>query len=606
MPRKINVMFLMLVTAPVLAGCSNSNLEVSEDVQDVHPSGWYLLHRSSTSVTSFAVDCGGCHVVKNLSGPSEPPGCFSTGFDDRICHAKGPGQPPHPMDGSFLQGNVHGKVAKTDLTFCQSCHSSNPTGGPGSNPRFDVGIYNAPTSKPGTGCEQCHGINLAHPSTWAGPGNTFHYSAGNVQGACTLCHGTALNGVDGVGVDCTTCHAETTSFTLDCTACHQFPPDGVTPEPVVGGNLVPHTSVMIANHDQCATCHGMKNTNTGSTGNLNPSANYLAFNKTTDTIGDHWNGKINMNADTGYSADNFGCDMACHLNNADFQLRDSNLQVALGNYGTGGVPHAVGQDWLRKSQHAAQSVNGSFNCTACHLLTGTGGIDPPCQGCHRTAPIMDPAIALTNDGCISCHGFPPDGAARPNTAGKHSKHVGLTTDTGNCSACHQGAGSDTLDHYDRTDQTNPREPAEVAFLGIYNAKSGTAVYDPATKTCASVSCHGGVQTLNWESGTLPDPAVGNDYCLNCHTLGTAEYNGFSSWPHETHVNWPGLGCVECHNLTVLQSGVNNTGPTHWSNLATSVFELDPARTIGGMGTSVTSYEGSTCGYSCHEPRSWFN
>jgi hypothetical protein len=622
---------LLLSVAALLAGCSDSNQTATEDV---HPpvSVWYQQHRTATTVATYVDDCGGCHVVNEQPGPAVPPSCFSVSYSTNTgvfqCHANGPGA-PHLMDGTFLQGDVHGPVAKRDLTFCQGCHSSNPTGGPGSNPNFDLGINNPEAPVPGTGCEQCHGVNLAHPAAWAGPNNTFHYSAGNIQGACTLCHGVNLDGVNGSAgaVSCLDCHAEATNLTLDCTACHGLPPDG-TAEPVVGGTPVNHTAVPLGSHDQCATCHGVKNSVAGTTGDLNPSANYLAFNKVTDTIGDHWNGQINMNGPSaldpsntsgvgvgaGYNSANFGCDLACHANDAPHQMSDSSLPVAFGDYGSGaggGAPHPTGADWLRVSQHATAAVIDPASCVGCHTLTG-GGIDPPCQGCHQVAPLND----LTTAGCPSCHSYPPDGvtpvATQPNLAGKHAEHVAFTADTANCSSCHQGGGTDSLTHYDRVGQTTPNYPAEVSFLATYNAQSGAASYNIApAQTCSAVSCHGGQVTPDWPTGTLPTtaPTTSNVYCLSCHAAGTSQFNSYNSGEHTLHVNGQGLLCVNCHNTTVLQNGVGGVGPTHWGNLATPVlntpaFELDPASTVGGAGTFVTSYDGTSCLPLCHGSEVW--
>ncbi len=63
------------------------------------------------------------------------------------------------------------------------------------------------------------------------------------------------------------------------------------------------------------------------------SSNYLLFDKSTDTIGDHWNGNIDLNSATGYNSTNFGCDTAgCHGNDASHQLSGSGLPVELKNW----------------------------------------------------------------------------------------------------------------------------------------------------------------------------------------------------------------------------------------------------------------------------------
>jgi len=166
----------------------------------IHPTTWtnpYVNHRGTAGDT---VSCSKCHG-DDLHGSVAAPSCFSIDFNGLSCHATGPGLSPHPLDGSYLLSINHGPDAKLDLTICQACHAQ--AGGPGSNPRFNIGIE----SQGGTGCEACHGINLAHPASWADENSAiFHGTSGNIQNACTLCHGVLLNGVGGVGVNCRDCH----------------------------------------------------------------------------------------------------------------------------------------------------------------------------------------------------------------------------------------------------------------------------------------------------------------------------------------------------------------------------------------------------------------
>jgi len=267
-----------------------------------HPSNWtdpYINHRAYAG-TNGVDSCKACHG-SILQGYQVAPSCFSASYNGQSCHAEGPGQAPHPLDGSYLLPSNHGPDAKADLTICQACHGQ--PGGPGSNPRFNLGIG-------GDGCEGCHGVDYAHPSTWAGPnpGNVFHYSAGNVQNACSLCHGVNLDGVGGVGVSCLGCHAETANFTLDCTYCHGYPPNGSAdfdvPIPVN------HSGVPSAPHNVCSWCHGMSQDSTG--GGFAPYQNYNLFNYATDTNGDHWDGNINISANWGYNPVNNDCTTSCH------------------------------------------------------------------------------------------------------------------------------------------------------------------------------------------------------------------------------------------------------------------------------------------------------
>jgi len=196
-----------------------------------HPATWtdtYSDHRIYAAANGFT-SCANCHGA-DLTGSLAAPSCFSSSVNGLSCHADGPQQVAHPLDGSYLNGAVHGPDAAADLTVCQACHAE--AGGPGSNPRFNVGI----NSVSGTGCEGCHGANYAHPASWgADPSATFHNVAGNIANACSLCHGAALDG--GVGVSCFTCHgASPADNPSGCLSCHGEPPNSAAPV----GNVSPN------------------------------------------------------------------------------------------------------------------------------------------------------------------------------------------------------------------------------------------------------------------------------------------------------------------------------------------------------------------------------
>lgn len=297
----------------------------------VHPASWsdaYASHRAYAALNGYD-ECLGCHGP-GLRGSAAAPSCFSASVDGRGCHAEGPQQVPHPIgeyladDGvtlvTYRFGSQHGPDAKQDLTVCQTCHGE--AGGPGSNPRFNVGIG-------GSGCEGCHGPNLAHPSNWAGPNNTFHYTAGNIQGACTLCHGVNLDatGVPApVGVSCLGCHSSTTTFALDCSSCHGYPPDGSPDVATTSG--VDHGEVPSGPHLECTICHGLVESATG--GGFLPSTNYKLFDYATGTNGDHWDGNIQMSAEALYNEQTFGC-AECHGSDTADPMSDSGLPVILKN-----------------------------------------------------------------------------------------------------------------------------------------------------------------------------------------------------------------------------------------------------------------------------------
>lgn len=289
-----------------------------------HPANWtepYNDHRAFGALNGFN-DCLPCHGT-DLHGNGTAPSCFSSSSNDMTCHATGPREVPHALDDSFLNSANHGPMAKADLIVCQSCHGE--AGSAGSNPRFNVGIFSAG----GHGCEGCHEANTAHPTDWAGPNNTFHYSAKNIPTACTLCHGTALNGVDGVGRNCLECHSEVESFTLDCISCHGYPPIGEAD--VASSTGVDHralNNIPYVFHTDCRFCHGVREA--AETGHFDASSNYKLFDKTTDTIGEHWNGKINLNliALPVVNNNSIGCTV-CHANDSAHQMTRSGLPAAL-------------------------------------------------------------------------------------------------------------------------------------------------------------------------------------------------------------------------------------------------------------------------------------
>jgi hypothetical protein len=201
-----------------MAGCgsSSSSSDALHTPDEGHPAGWLHAHGAEHLADNNA--CTECHGA-DLKGGISNVSCFSASFDGVSCHAGGPVAHALP----FTDPALHGPVAKADLKVCQTCHSDDPTGGPGSNPRFNVGIGNLTN-----GCEDCHNTNTAHRVPWIGvPLAERHPTAGNMANACPLCHGANLGGPadGGVGPACGDCHTEGSPLTnTNCTSCHGEPP----------------------------------------------------------------------------------------------------------------------------------------------------------------------------------------------------------------------------------------------------------------------------------------------------------------------------------------------------------------------------------------------
>jgi predicted CxxxxCH...CXXCH cytochrome family protein len=180
--------------------------------------------------------------------------CSSAGSDGLICHVNGhvPRTPPHIIP--FADPSLHGSAAKRDLTFCGGCHAAALSNAVGGNPRFNAKIGSLIN-----GCEDCHDIRTAHPSTpppdaapWRGA--VTHRDAGNLAAACALCHGANLDGIGGIGPACATCHTAGSPLTsLNCTSCHGNPPAGGV-FPNISGNHRAHNTLNLVS-GACSTCH---------------------------------------------------------------------------------------------------------------------------------------------------------------------------------------------------------------------------------------------------------------------------------------------------------------------------------------------------------------
>jgi len=233
---------IFLASIIAAGGCGQSNTRgPMVDSSGKHLGNWIIAHRSAFRQSSG--QCQDCHGA-DLRGGITRIDCFNQqGLG--MCHANGHGPRfiTHPLP--FKSPALHGPPAKQDLTECQGCHGE--TGGPGSNPRFNVVIGTL-----AAGCESpgCHQPKMAHPKPWLN-----HENAGNITNACTLCHGSNFNG--GSGPACSACHSSLQAGkapTLgECVSCHSAPPDGTTP-PNRALSHPPHAALPEVQNN-CVVCH---------------------------------------------------------------------------------------------------------------------------------------------------------------------------------------------------------------------------------------------------------------------------------------------------------------------------------------------------------------
>jgi predicted CxxxxCH...CXXCH cytochrome family protein len=233
------------------SGCHGANVASPHAPAPWRSTGTATRTHAGTNAANAPV-CAQCHANgANSSLQPSPPAAAGTAagcFNNTLCH--GSNVSPHAVP--FTDPALHGPVAKADLSFCEGCHAAPSSGGPGSNPRFNVAIGSL-----SAGCESggCHGANLAHPGQWRGltataPGG--HRSAGNMANACALCHGVNLAG--GAGPACSTCHTAGSPLTLtNCTSCHGSPPNGAA-HPNLAGTHAAHNALPPVKN-VCGACH---------------------------------------------------------------------------------------------------------------------------------------------------------------------------------------------------------------------------------------------------------------------------------------------------------------------------------------------------------------
>lgn len=188
-----------------------------------------------------------------------------------------------------------------------------------------------------------------------------------------------------------------------------------------------------------------------------------------------------------------------------------------------------------------------FNaCASCHGKDLQGGAGPSCLKCHPAGPTA----------CATCHGD------RLLKSGAHALHVhgGLTADPLDCSECHDQPRDyrdpGHLFNADGSVKTGDI-PVPVRFGVLASAtppsaqRGGPPGFDPDTRRCANVYCHGAVYPDADGSDPVPlwlPEAAAHARCGTCHAL-----------PPKDH---PAGRCVQCHNRTVDAAGQLLPGGLH--------------------------------------------
>jgi len=589
-----------------------------------HPSPWFgagSTYNHHDTNTANAPVCYGCHAYTGTVNPNNPtiptsPASAGTApncYNGTMCHNT---MAPHASGAAWTNAGAgfHGTDAKADLTYCQDCHGT-------------PGTINFNGGSASTACSTCHTAAKAHPTDWQGPrtinGVTItHRTSGNRDVACAICHKTTGAGT-GPNPSAPSCFSASfaNSGGQGTRPCHSGGP-GTAPhalgnpwsDPIVGG-LAFHGTTAKADLLYCQTCHGTPPRSFG--GGTGATTACTDCHATPEAHPTDWQGvrAISTASITHRTSGNrtAACGV-CHkttgtgagpnpsapscfsasYTNGDGQNR------ACHSGGPGQPNHSV--PFFDNTAHT-QATIASFtsNCGSCHAVTGTSPVSgaPLCTSCHTSDP-----RGVTN--CTSCHVNPPNNAATtayPNVAGAHKKHLDLAPlgNTITCDTCHNGLGTNTLNHYNRAKSRVP--PGDVAFVAPFPYTTGTATFDNALAalTCRSVSCHGAQTTPGWRSTT-------GTTCTTCHKeSGTSVngapatyYNDYGSGKHNLHVVDKGLPCTDCHDMNVAtnnKAGVVN----HFKFLGTFSMEGPARDTFRNSTGSVVYTPGApgTCTGVCH-------
>ena len=532
----------------------------------IHPGGQAWLDRDQPEFHGTStLDCAGCHDlnVKCAECHFGPSGSkVPAGID--WAHGTIPHADPGLAEAGTVCATCHtvSREYENGPAACHDCHI-HPTGQAWLD-KNQPDFHGTSTMDCGT----CHDLNVKCVECHFGAGGS------KIPSGTNWTHGTVPHNEQVLldnNATCTTCHDLNRSFSnppANCHDCHLHP---------IGQEWLDKTSPDFHGTStiNCADCHdlGVKcyECHFGPTGSKVPA-------------GASWtHGTIPHDAQI--LADQGVICATCHDLNRSYghlpaNCHDCHLEAS----------HILGADWINATTpdfHGGAAETEVYLCQQCHGLDFLGGgAGVSCASCHTAGNPME-----TVD-CLSCHATPPDTANydvgnRPNRAGAHATHLNLTVATSTCTACHDGAGSGTVDHYD----TNA--PGNVTIAGDYDENGLTAAYvfdaGAGVGNCSNVRCHGGA-TIVWTAAITT-----NTDCVTCHHIGDGDYNSPVSGRHASHMDQGDILCTECHDTAKLAG-------RHFNDLdTTAVNEADQTITLQSTWPteSVGTYSGGKCSVTCH-------
>jgi predicted CxxxxCH...CXXCH cytochrome family protein len=273
--------------------------------------------------------------------------------------------------------------------------------------------------------------------------------------------------------------------------------------------------------------------------------------------------------------------------------------------------HYHPQGYLAPNIHGRDMKLQVQDCRTCHGMdlnggtagAGGGTIAPPsCDSCHQ-------AGWRTN--CTYCHGTVSTGAG--GGAGNpprdldgetdvskisfpgHVAHVsGRIAPAFDCVQCHRKP-TDVLSPYHAFD-SSPRRGENTLVGGL----SPLGVYDPTTKTCTNLYCHGNGRN---SVGMMAVATKGPLTCNACHPdITTAARWPTMSGQHNRHLTEGGVNCTNCHAATVATDPLVVTGKDrHLNGKPDPAFSADSGNVAYDAATNKCT---GTCHNKNHVSLSW--
>ncbi len=448
------------------------------------------------------------------------------------CHTYG------TLEYNSASSGKHLAHAPSLPTPCTTCHAGVPVAG-----HFLIANLTTSAMINPTTFNSANLITYTDSTTTGPPYFNATGSSGTCASVATSCHTNgALWDPNAVG---------------GCNFCHGYPPtsssDAANNKHAVGATPVNHdktpgsTTTLKNSHDDCGICHGTKDSGTGIHAPYTTPGAYGNDGSGFDLTYDHRDGNIELNGPTpttgaGYNQTNFGCDKACHLNDAAHRLSDSALTVEFNDYGAGGCSSC-------HNGTTSQGYAGLLTLTTTkHMMISRTVSATACSACHPggTRGTMHGNGTTQVSGVVAIPNYTVVGINYAHTVGSGVSGFVLggdntsgTSEAEICWNCHANAGSPVVSEWGTNTAVSGMPATTLVgrfdygtlnqrnWIGATWTSAQTVSPSFSYKTGLVKSTHtanpsgapwnGPTSSANNNAGTNPD-TVGQIRCSYCHDV----------------------------------------------------------------------------------------